>query len=56
MNKLTPQARQRLMSFAALVSFFVLWELACLATGVSDLILPRPTQIVEVLWTKGPLL
>jgi NitT/TauT family transport system permease protein len=56
MKNLSPQARQRLMSFAALISFFVLWELACLATGVSDLILPRPTQIVEVLWTKGPLL
>ncbi|MEY3252657.1 MAG: hypothetical protein RL227_1630 [Pseudomonadota bacterium] len=56
MKNLSPQARQRLMSFAALVGFFVLWELACLATGVSDLILPRPTQIALVLWTKGPLL
>lgn len=56
MTTLTPQGRQRLLSFAALVGFFVLWELGCRASGVSDLILPRPTQIVHVLWTKGPLL
>jgi NitT/TauT family transport system permease protein len=56
MNTLNPQTRQRLMSAAALIGFFVLWELACRATGVSDLILPRPTQIAHVLWTKMPLL
>jgi NitT/TauT family transport system permease protein len=56
MSNLNPQTRQRLMSAAALFSFFLLWELACRATGVSDLILPRPTQIAQVLWTKMPLL
>lgn len=56
MNTLNPQTRQRLMSAAALIGFFVLWELACRATNVSDLILPRPTQIALVLWTKMPLL
>ena len=56
MNNLNPQTRQRLMSATALFSFFLLWELACRATGVSDLILPRPTQIAQVLWTKMPLL
>ena len=56
MNTLNPKTRQRLMSAAALIGFFVLWELACRATGVSDLILPRPTQIAHVLWTKMPLL
>ena len=56
MNALGPQARQRVLSAAALVGFFVLWELGCRATGVSDLVLPRPGQIAQVLWTKWPLL
>ena len=56
MNTLNPQTRQRLMSAAALIGFFLLWELACRATGVSDLILPRTSQIAHVLWTKMPLL
>ena len=30
--------------------------LMCVATGVSDLILPRPSQIAMVLWEKFPLL
>ncbi len=53
---MSPQARQRLMSATALVGFFVLWELACVATGVSDLVLPRPSQILQVLIDKLPLL
>lgn len=56
MNALNPKIRQRMMSAVALMSFFLVWELVCLASGVSDLILPRPTQIAEVLWTKMPLL
>ncbi|UUX96135.1 ABC transporter permease [Aquabacterium sp. J223] len=53
---LSPQARQRLLSSAALVGFFLLWELACRAAGISDLVLPRPTQVVAVLLEKGPML
>jgi NitT/TauT family transport system permease protein len=56
MNRISPLARQRLLSAAALIGFFVFWELACLAGGVSDLILPRPTQIAHVLIEKMPLL
>ena len=54
----TPNAktRQRLLSAGALIGFFLFWELACRASGVSDLILPRPSQIAVVLWTKMPLL
>jgi NitT/TauT family transport system permease protein len=48
--------RQRLYSALALVGFFVLWEVLCLAFGISDLILPRPSQIVTVLVQKMPLL
>jgi NitT/TauT family transport system permease protein len=56
MNALSPKTRQRLLSASALIGFFVLWEAACLAFGVSDLILPRPSQIALVLVHKMPLL
>ena len=53
---IAPLTRQRLLSAGALVGFFVLWEVVCLAFGVSDLILPRPSQIALVLLQKMPLL
>lgn len=56
MNSISPLTRQRLLSTAALFGFFLLWELACRVSGVSDLILPRPSQVVVVLWQKFPLL
>jgi NitT/TauT family transport system permease protein len=52
----SPLARQRLLSVAAFLGFFALWELACIALGVSDLVLPRPSQIAAVLIEKMPLL
>lgn len=55
-RKLSPKTRQRLLSVGVLVAFFAIWELACLITGVSDLILPRPTQIAATLIERGPLL
>lgn len=56
MNAISPVLRQRLLSTGALLGFFVLWELACLAGGISDLVLPRPSQIAHVLLEKMPLL
>jgi NitT/TauT family transport system permease protein len=56
MNALSTKARQRLLSACALGGFFLLWEVACLAFGISDLILPRPSQIAHVLLQKMPLL
>ena len=56
MNHLTPVMRQRMLSAFTLVAFFLLWEMACLASGVSDLVLPRPSQIARVLYDKMPLL
>lgn len=53
---IAPLTRQRLLSASALAGFFVVWEVACLAFGVSDLILPRPSQIATVLLHKMPLL
>lgn len=48
--------RERLLSIGVTLGFFLLWELACLATGVSDLILPRPSQVAAVLFERMPLL
>ena len=53
---LSPRALQRLLSATALVGFFVLWEIVCIGFGVSDLILPRPSQVALVLWQRMPLL
>ena len=56
MKVLSARTRQRLLSAGTLVGFFVLWELVCLGFGISDLILPRPSQIANVLIEKMPLL
>ena len=53
---LDPRTRQRLLSVLSVVGMFVIWELVCLAFGVSDLILPRPTQVFKVLVTRVPAL
>ena len=39
-----------------IVLFFVGWEFACLLFGVSDLIMPRPSQVFATLYTKMPIL
>ena len=36
--------RQKAWSAGLIVLFFVLWELFCLVSGMSDLVLPRPSQ------------
>ena len=46
--------RRKIASALLIVGVFVAWELACLVFGISELILPRPTRIVEALgqyWT-----
>ena len=39
---------------ALIVLFFVGWELFCLITGMSDLVLPRPSQILVTLVAEIP--
>lgn len=41
--------QRKIASAGLIISFFVIWELICLALGISDLILPRPTQILATL-------
>jgi len=56
MNNMSSQTRQRMLSAFTLLGFFLFWEIACLASGVSDLVLPRPSQVALVLIDKMPLL
>ena len=51
---MNPQLRRRLASAALIVGFFVAWQLICLAFGIKDIVLPRPTQIVYALWSQLP--
>ena len=46
--------RQKAASIALILGFFVFWELACLALGVSDIILPRPSQVFYTLFSRWP--
>lgn len=48
--------RRRGSSVALIVLFFAAWEVFCLASGMSDLILPRPSQIFQTLWQRMPIL
>ena len=51
---MTPQLRRRFASVALILGFFLAWELLCLAFGVKDIILPRPSQIVVTLGQRMP--
>lgn len=48
--------RQRILSSTLIVLFFVGWELFCIVSGMSDLILPRPSQVLETLVARMPIL
>jgi NitT/TauT family transport system permease protein len=48
--------RQKLWAFALILLFFASWEVFCLASGMSDLILPRPSQVFATLWMRLPIL
>lgn len=47
----TPWVRHA-MPWAALVLFFLAWELFCVVSGVEELILPRPSRVFEVMVAK----
>ena len=46
--------RRRAGSIALIVGFFLFWELACVAFGIKDLVLPRPSQIIVTLIDRIP--
>jgi NitT/TauT family transport system permease protein len=51
---MSTQLRRRLASVALIVGFFLLWELLCWATGISEVVLPRPSQAFATLVTRMP--
>lgn len=53
---MNPQLRRRLASAALIVSFFLLWEVLCRAFNISDIVLPKPSQIIVTLVERFPAL
>ncbi len=53
---LSPQTMQRLRSASVLVGIFVAWELIIVVFHVSEIILPRPSQIIITLVQRFPAL
>ena len=54
MEALSERTRQKLQSGLLILSFFVLWEVACLVFKLSEIVLPRPTVIMGALWQFFP--
>jgi len=52
----TSLLRQRALSMTLIAAFFAGWELFCVVSGMSDLILPRPSQIVDTMISRMPIL
>ena len=50
------ELRQKAWSVGLIVVFFAAWELFCIVTHMSDLVLPRPSQIFVTLFQKFPIL
>jgi NitT/TauT family transport system permease protein len=50
------QVRRRIASAALIIGFFLLWEFLCRALNISDLIVPKPSQILVTLWDRAPAL
>jgi NitT/TauT family transport system permease protein len=53
---MTEARRIKIMSFSLIFGFFLTWEFLCILLNVSDLVLPRPTEIIVTLWIKFPIL
>ena len=47
---------RKFASAAFIIGLFLLWEVLCIAFHVSDVILPRPSQVFVTLWQRAPAL
>ena len=56
MTDILATLRAKAPSTALIIGVFALWELACIAFGISDIVLPRPSQILATLWDRWPAL
>jgi NitT/TauT family transport system permease protein len=48
------ELRRKFASAGLILGFFVLWEVLCLLFGISDVVLPRPSQVVVTLVQRAP--
>ena len=48
------QLRRHIASAALIIGFFVVWEVLCLIFHVSDVVLPRPSQVFVTLFARLP--
>lgn len=48
--------RRKFWAAALILLFFAGWEVFCIASGMSDLILPRPSQVFATLVQRFPIL
>ena len=46
--------RRHLASAALIIGFFALWEFLCWATGISEVVLPRPSAAFATLVLRMP--
>lgn len=53
---MTYALKRRASASALIIAFFLAWELLCLAFGVSDLVLPRPSQVFATLISRMDVL
>ncbi|WP_158046311.1 ABC transporter permease [Skermanella pratensis] len=53
---MTSLNREKIASAALIAGVFVAWEVGCLLFGISEYVLPRPSQIVMVLVERWPAL
>jgi len=51
-----PQLRRRVWSVVLIVGFFVLWEALCVIFNVSEIVVPKPSQILVTLVQRAPAL
>ena len=57
MSQSTQQGwRQRFASTALILAFFLVWEAACWIFQISDIVLPKPSQVFTTLVVRGPAL
>ncbi len=50
------QLRRRIASIALIIGFFLLWEAFCWLFGISDIVLPKPSEIIAALIERFPQL
>lgn len=53
---MTDKQRIRALSTSLIIGFFLTWEVLCIVLNVSDLVLPRPSEILVTMWTRFPVL